>query len=251
MVGAVCASVSCGEARVAIVDIDAHHGNGTEEIVDAEVAAGNRGIFFCSIQGADIFPWTAVTLAGGKVTERDKKFGCKDKCPGNTIVVERQGVLNVFLPTPEKIAMAAEPVENGQIESTGEAPRASSKANSTGGADVADTVADSDGEPDPDLLSAFWRREFQERILPALQKFRPTIILISAGFDGHRDDPLAGETLGLEHKDYAWATDQCARICPKIVAVLEGGYSDTALAPSACSCVAALVSSGATAVARV
>ncbi|MBK8160378.1 MAG: histone deacetylase family protein [Rhodospirillaceae bacterium] len=83
----------------------------------------------------------------------------------------------------------------------------------------------------------------EETILPALEKFRPDLLLISAGFDAHRADPLA--SLEFETEDYAWVTDQlvtlAAGLCGgRIVSTLEGGYDLNALAESVTAHVAAL-----------
>lgn len=80
-----------------------------------------------------------------------------------------------------------------------------------------------------------WRRAFDEQILPAIDHFKPQFILISAGFDAHRLDPLA--PLELETSSYGWMTDVmssvAARHCNgKLVSLLEGGYHLEALADS-------------------
>jgi acetoin utilization deacetylase AcuC-like enzyme len=72
--------------------------------------------------------------------------------------------------------------------------------------------------------------------LPALVDFEPQLLLISAGFDAHRDDPLA--QLGWVEADYAWATAELVDIANqyadgRIVSMLEGGYDLNALARSA------------------
>jgi len=84
------------------------------------------------------------------------------------------------------------------------------------------------------------------RILPALEAFSPELIIISAGFDAHADDPLAG--LNFQDEDYAWATSElCAvagRVCGgRLISALEGGYDLDALARSAAAHVGALMSS--------
>jgi len=86
-----------------------------------------------------------------------------------------------------------------------------------------------------------WRRAFDDPILPAIAKFDPQFVLISAGFDAHRLDPLA--PLELETESYAWMTDELVgaakRHCSgRLVSVLEGGYHLDALA----DCVAMHVS---------
>ncbi len=72
--------------------------------------------------------------------------------------------------------------------------------------------------------------------LPELERFRPELLLISAGFDAHRDDDMA--MLRLTEADYAWVTAELKRIAEKhaqsrIVSVLEGGYELPALGRSA------------------
>jgi acetoin utilization deacetylase AcuC-like enzyme len=92
--------------------------------------------------------------------------------------------------------------------------------------------------------SAEFRRAFNEFILPALEDFRPDFLLVSAGFDAHRRDPLA--QLLLDEGDYGWVTerllDLAARHCQgRLVSTLEGGYDLDALAASAAAHVAALL----------
>jgi acetoin utilization deacetylase AcuC-like enzyme len=92
--------------------------------------------------------------------------------------------------------------------------------------------------------SSEFRHAFNEVILPALEDFRPDIILISAGFDAHRADPLA--QLMLVEADYAWVTERllacAARHCEgRLVSSLEGGYDLEALAASAAAHVGALL----------
>ena len=72
--------------------------------------------------------------------------------------------------------------------------------------------------------------------LPALQAFKPQMMFISAGFDAHREDPLA--MLNLVEADYAWVTQQLMSIAAthaagRIVSLLEGGYALSALGRSA------------------
>ena len=69
---------------------------------------------------------------------------------------------------------------------------------------------------------------FMEKILPAIDQFKPEFIIISAGFDAHRDDPL-GE-INLSTGFYGWMTDRIMEMADKhaggrIVSVLEGGYN--------------------------
>jgi len=153
-VGAAHALEAHGLARVAVVDFDVHHGNGTQDIFWDEPR-----VQYVSSHQRGIYPGT-----GG---------------------VEERGRGNVFnAPLPE------------------------------GG----------DG--------AIFRRAWSEALLPAIDDFRPQLVLVSAGFDAHRLDPLAG--LRLEADDYAWLTRELVAIADRhakgrLVSALEGGYSLTAL----------------------
>lgn len=89
-----------------------------------------------------------------------------------------------------------------------------------------------------------FKHAFNEFILPALEDFRPDFVLISAGFDAHRRDPLA--QLDLVEEDYAWVTEQLAGIAARhchgrLVSVLEGGYDLAALGASAAAHVRVLM----------
>lgn len=81
-----------------------------------------------------------------------------------------------------------------------------------------------------------FRAAVESEFAPALEKFKPEFVFISAGFDAHRDDPLAG--LDLVRDDYLWVTRFAMEIAAKhadnrIVSTLEGGYDLAALANSA------------------
>jgi acetoin utilization deacetylase AcuC-like enzyme len=92
-----------------------------------------------------------------------------------------------------------------------------------------------------------FREAFESRILPSLKSFNADLILISAGFDAHADDPLA--SLELVEEDFRWATAKIAEVADKqcdgrIVSMLEGGYDLTALAKSVALHVATLMDAG-------
>jgi acetoin utilization deacetylase AcuC-like enzyme len=154
-----------GLTRVAIVDFDVHHGNGTQAIFESE-----ERVMYLSSHQAAAYPGT------GFANERGV---------GNLV--------NVPLP------------------------------------------AGSDG--------AAFRHAWRERLLPALAQFRPQLLLISAGFDAHRLDPLAD--LNLEAADFAWLSAELAAqarrsASGRVVSLLEGGYSLSALRECVVAHVAAL-----------
>ncbi len=86
-----------------------------------------------------------------------------------------------------------------------------------------------------------YRAAIDEVVIPAAERFAPTWLLLSAGFDAHRADPLTD--LGLSSGDYVDLTRRIVELVPpgRRIAFLEGGYDLDALGTSAGACVAALV----------
>jgi acetoin utilization deacetylase AcuC-like enzyme len=91
-------------------------------------------------------------------------------------------------------------------------------------------------------------REFRQAmdgiVLPAMAAFAPELVIVSAGFDAHMNDPLAN--LQFQDEDYAWATRELLKIARehsqgRLVSALEGGYDLKALADSAAAHVRALM----------
>ena len=83
---------------------------------------------------------------------------------------------------------------------------------------------------------SLYRKIMANRIIPLVEAFEPELLILSAGFDAHKDDPLAGIALSTE--DFVWITRELAglagRICDgRVVSCLEGGYNLPALAASA------------------
>jgi acetoin utilization deacetylase AcuC-like enzyme len=155
-----------GCARVAVVDFDVHHGNGTQA---AFAADGNY--FYASTHQAPFYPGT-----------------------GSAEEIGVGNIVNVPLPA-----------------GSGSIP---------------------------------FRAAYERAILPALATFRPEFVLISAGFDAHRRDPLA--QLMLEEADFSWVTARLVDLAARhaggrVVSTLEGGYDLSALAASAAAHVTALM----------
>ena len=155
-----------GAERVAIIDFDVHHGNGTQDIFYAD-----RSVLFASSHQMPLYPGTGAL--------------------GET------GAGNIY----------NAPLREGD-----------------------------DGE--------IFRMAWRERLLPAIDNFRPDLIIISAGFDAHYRDPLAG--LSLVAGDFDWITgklmDLADRHCEgRIVSLLEGGYDLEGLAESAAAHITRLM----------
>ncbi len=150
-IGALYARHTYGLKRVAVVDFDVHHGNGSQELAERDA-----DFFYASIHQGGIYPGSGLA---------------EETAVGNLVNV----------PVP---------------------------AATTGPA---------------------WRSAVESKILPALAQFKAEIVIVSAGFDGHRQDPLAG--LELETDDYRWITERLLDVSQgKLVSTLEGGYHLQALA---------------------
>lgn len=92
--------------------------------------------------------------------------------------------------------------------------------------------------------SIAFKAAMTDHVLPALEKFAPELLIISAGFDAHHLDPLAN--INLDEDDFDWITKELIRIAAnccegRIVSVLEGGYDLVGLSQSAKSHVKALL----------
>jgi acetoin utilization deacetylase AcuC-like enzyme len=146
-----------GAERVAIIDFDVHHGNGTQDIF-----WDDPSVMFCSTHQMPLYP------GSGALTETGA---------GNIV----------------------------------NAP-----------------LASGDG-------GRQFKQAVKSRFLPALRDFSPDFLLVSAGFDAHQRDPLAG--LNFTAEDFDWVTGQITEIADefadgRLVAVLEGGYDLQGLAES-------------------
>lgn len=100
----------------------------------------------------------------------------------------------------------------------------------------------------PGSDGAAFRALMEAEALPAIDAHAPDLILISAGFDAHRADPLGG--LALEEADFAWITDRLCHLAQahaggRVVSTLEGGYDLPALAASVAAHVKVLMERGA------
>jgi acetoin utilization deacetylase AcuC-like enzyme len=155
-----------GLGKVAVVDFDVHHGNGTQSVAEKDPR-----LFFASTHQWPLYPGTGASGDQG--------------ANGN--------VVNAPLPA---------------------------------GAGAAE-----------------WRQAMETLVLPALDAFAPDLILVSAGFDAHKADPLA--QMELDEAEFAWGAQRLREIAlrrcqGKLVSTLEGGYDLAALARSASAYLAAL-----------
>jgi acetoin utilization deacetylase AcuC-like enzyme len=163
-IGTAYAMQQFGLKRVAIVDFDVHHGDGTEEIF-----IHDDRVLFCSSFQHPFYPYT------GADTKADN-------------------VINIPLPAGTE--------------------------------------------------SAQWRAAIEEKWLPALDKFAPELIMISAGFDSHMADDMGG--FNLLETDYQWITHELCKVAKahaqgRVISCLEGGYELSSLARSVVAHIKELV----------
>jgi acetoin utilization deacetylase AcuC-like enzyme len=231
--------------RCAIVDIDVHHGNGTEEIV--RKCHDPRKLFFFSIHLYDNEHKKKRETKGFQY-----KFypgtGDEDDLPLNIINVP----IAPLWKEQEQLKQQAQ--SNTGNHNTRHRARNRSNLSDDGDSSETGTPRVSDAETDARISSGSsspaalapgvtsgrlaYRKAIQDRLLPALRAFNPDLILISAGFDACKGDvgnakhEFGGKTrmgLDLEPEDYAWTTRkilEIADICcqGRVVSVLEGGY---------------------------
>lgn len=239
--------------RCAIVDIDVHHGNGTEEIV--RKCHDPSKLFFFSIHLYD----------NDRKGKRETKSFQYKFYPGTGD--EDDVALNIINVPISPMWKDKEPAATPPVSTHNTRNRARKNTqNNDGDSSEAGTPKVSDAEnettrppssgtssPVPSLPSnantgrIAYRQAIQNRLLPALRAFNPDLILISAGFDACKNDvgnakhEFGGkEKMGidLEPEDYAWTTRkviEIADICchGRVVSVLEGGYGKTPSTASA------------------
>jgi|HubBroStandDraft_1064217.scaffolds.fasta_scaffold00038_69 acetoin utilization deacetylase AcuC-like enzyme len=166
VIGALQARAVHGARRIAIIDFDVHHGNGTQAVAEQDV-----DLFYASTHQWPLYPGTG---------------SAKERGLGNVVNAPLRAGAN----------------------------------------------------------SGDFRLAVSEWIMPQLGHFAPDLVMISAGFDAHKSDPLGG--LRLDESDFAWVTEQLTsfaeRYCSgRVVSTLEGGYDLDALGASAAAHVAVLM----------
>lgn len=96
----------------------------------------------------------------------------------------------------------------------------------------------------PESGSERFRTLYETKVFPEVERFKPDLLMISAGFDAHKLDPLA--QLNLETEDFGWVTQRLCELASrhcggKVVSVLEGGYNLDALESSVAAHLQALM----------
>jgi acetoin utilization deacetylase AcuC-like enzyme len=132
--------------RIAIVDFDVHHGNGTQDVF-----AGDDSVLYVSLHQTGIYPGTGAAGEGGATTVNiPLRPGCGD---------------------------------------------------------------------------AEWLRAFEQHVEPVVSRFRPELLLVSAGFDAHEEEDIYLVDMHVTDDGFRELAHRCATLAPRVAAVLEGGYN--------------------------
>lgn len=215
-----CVHRAAGIRRVALVDFDVHHGNGTQAVVQNCVPSVTKvpiktPYFDGVVRTPSYKPWLDDTDASevffASVHGFDGSF-----YPGSGATGDTQG----YGVGPDE---AQEWSEDGVVIGAGELP--------TPGRDGPRVLnVGMQGRGPRIKRGAAWRRVWKGLVLPQLFEFDPDLIVISAGFDAHvKDDIQGGVNLGVREHDYEWITDELVKVANsccegRVVSVLEGGY---------------------------
>ena len=210
MVAAAAVLRASPSARVAVVDIDVHFGNGSF----AMAKALNASLSPSEVADADTLSYLMrpadsddESLPPSPKRSRRAGDGPDPSAPSLLFASVHQ-----YLPD-EYPASNISSAEDGRSRDTRVLP-------SAGGANVTLICKGLT----PGSGSAEWRSCLQSHVLQEVESFAPNIIFVSAGFDGHRDDPVG--QLDLCEADFKWVATQLASAMPvpRLVSVLEGGY---------------------------
>lgn len=224
-----------GIQKVAIIDFDVHHGNGTEAVIRQLVPTVEKGTIRTPFAVGEISttsyrPWLDETDVQNVFFASTHGYGSRG--------FEMQGW---FYPASGK-THTSESISNPAMVET---PSTEDFILSQTWARMGDdyrmncckiiNIGLDLPEPDTDLQARNMRQRLELRdsyrktILPALREFDPDIIFISAGFDAHRTDTMNFGYVGMVEDDYEWVTEQLVKVANtccngRVVSVLEGGY---------------------------
>ena len=216
-------------ARVAIVDFDVHHGQGTEACVEAVVPGTVRLPFSTAAAEGQLRVPTCKPWLGE--TDRYNVFFasvhgyCGGFYPGTGATVDTGAAAGGSHLASGSAQLALEWEQEGVAMVSS---RTAQEGHPLGGPRVVDIGMAGTG-PRSGRGEA-WRRVWAGRVLPCLDAFAPDLIFVSAGFDAHAKDDIQGPVnLGVTEPDYEWLTSQLVAIANshakgRIISVLEGGY---------------------------
>eukprot|EP00977_Amphora_coffeiformis_P003804 scaffold765_cov160-Amphora_coffeaeformis.AAC.5 len=224
-----------GIRKIAIIDFDVHHGNGTEEIIrqlvpTTEKASIRTPFAYGEISSNSYRPWLDETDIQNVFFSSTHGYG-------------RRGydLSGWFYPASGKTHTSEAIIHPSMVESPsltdfmqsqtwtrmGEESKANCCKIINVGFDLPPQSSDQVGRTMKQRLDL--RDTYRQQILPHLRDFDPDIIFISAGFDAHRKDAMNFGYVGMVEDDYEWVTEQLIKVANtccngRVVSVLEGGY---------------------------
>jgi acetoin utilization deacetylase AcuC-like enzyme len=224
-----------GIRKVAIIDFDVHHGNGTEAVIRNLVPGIEKGTIrtpfaFGEISTSSYRPWLDETDIQNVFFASTHGYGNRGyEQPGWFYPASGRTHTSEAISHP---AMVETPSTADFILSQTWARMGDdSKANCCKIINVGLDLPEPD--EDPILRSMKQRIElrdtYRKKILPALREFDPDLIFISAGFDGHKKDTMNFGYVGMVEDDYEWVSEQLVKVANtccngRVISVLEGGY---------------------------
>lgn len=224
-----------GISKVAIIDFDVHHGNGTEEIIRQLVPTTERvtltsPFVFGELSSTHYQPWLDETDIENVFFSSTHGYGARgyDQM-GNFYPASGKTHTSEALARPGMVEKPS--LSDFLLSQTWARMGEESKTNCCKiinvGFGLPDELQDPTGRSMKQRLDL--RETYRHKILPYLREFDPDLIFISAGFDAHRKDSMNFGYVGMVEEDYEWVTEQLVKVANtccngRIVSVLEGGY---------------------------
>ena len=224
-----------GIKKVAIIDFDVHHGNGTEEIIRRLIPTAEKSLVrtpfaFGELQTSSYSPWLDETdienvffaSTHGYGQRGHEQMGWFYPASGKTHISEA-------LKNP---SMVEQPnTADFLFSQTWARMGEENKLNCCKIIDMGLELPEQDPDPQGRAMKQRLdlRDTYRHKIFPYLREFDPDLIFISAGFDAHRRDSMNFGYVGMVEEDYEWVTEQLVKIANtccngRVISVLEGGY---------------------------
>lgn len=228
-----------GIKKVAIIDFDVHHGNGTEDIVRQITPIVEQHVIRTpfavgGLHTSSYKPWLDETDVNEVFFASTHGYGPRDReIPAGAV----QG--GWFYPASGKTYKSKSLTSPSEIETPNLSEFLMSQTwarlgddyrlNCCKVIDIGLSLPAKDDTYNHGLQRLELRDSYRKNVIPALLDFNPDMIFISAGFDAHRKDTMNFGYVGMIEEDYEWLTEQLVKVANtccngRVVSVLEGGY---------------------------
>mmetsp|Transcript_11862 Transcript_11862/g.25011 ORF Transcript_11862/g.25011 Transcript_11862/m.25011 type:complete len:1051 (+) Transcript_11862:101-3253(+) len=228
-----------GIKKVAIIDFDVHHGNGTEEIVrhltpTIEQTVIRTPFAVGGLHSSKYKPWLDESDMDEVFFASTHGYGPRDRQPLHGAVQggwfypasgKTHTSLSLTNPSRVEVPNLSEFIMSQTWARLGDDHR----NNCCKIIDIGLSLPARDDVYNHGLQRLELREAYRKRVIPHLLDFDPDMIFISAGFDAHRKDTMNFGYVGMIEEDYEWLTEQLVKVANtccngRIVSVLEGGY---------------------------